>query len=352
MRDFHRLRRHLATAIFFAGTATAMADGPPGPPGPPSHPPLPSCPSGEFCAPAKTMKKYADKKSPVKLACPTAIKSEEHDRKDTPTGMPAMNAARFTFDEAETKAKQDAGDKTTCCYDWVIMCPGGRPLLDEDTPTTAPVQRGSSWAGARLRRKPDARLARVWLDDARLEHASVAAFARATIELMAVGAPADLIAAHQRAALDEIEHARLCFALGSAYAGEPVEPGPLPALAPRAPDLERLARDTFVEGCVGETISALAAARAARGAERGVWRRLATDEADHAALAWRTLAWLVSRGAGRGLHAIAAEMQARSAKPSRRRALPGRLSDAALAEVRADAFRHVILPTLASLVPA
>jgi hypothetical protein len=61
-----------------------------------------------------------------------------------------------------------------------------------------------------------------------LEHASVASFARFSLQLMAAGAPASLVEAAHRAALDEIEHARLTFRLASRYEGRALGPGPLP----------------------------------------------------------------------------------------------------------------------------
>ena len=73
-------------------------------------------------------------------------------------------------------------------------------------------------------------LARLWAESARGEHASVPAFSRLSLSLVALGAPAGLVEAALRAALDEIQHARLAFSLASTYAGEPVGPGPLPEL--------------------------------------------------------------------------------------------------------------------------
>ena len=78
-------------------------------------------------------------------------------------------------------------------------------------------------------------LARLWTESARGEHASVPAFCRLSLSLLALGAPARLVEAAHRAALEEIEHARLAFSLAGAYAGVPVGPGPLLELraAPR-----------------------------------------------------------------------------------------------------------------------
>ena len=51
-----------------------------------------------------------------------------------------------------------------------------------------------------------ARLGVAWLEIARMEHASIAAFARFALQLLAVGAPPDLILAGQRAMADETNH--------------------------------------------------------------------------------------------------------------------------------------------------
>ena len=49
--------------------------------------------------------------------------------------------------------------------------------------------------------------------------AEIASFARTSLDLLALGAPADLVAETHRAALDEIEHARIAYALASAFSG-------------------------------------------------------------------------------------------------------------------------------------
>jgi hypothetical protein len=67
-----------------------------------------------------------------------------------------------------------------------------------------------------------------WRENGKTEQASVAAFARLTLDLMALGAPPSLIAAANRDALDEIRHAELCFSLACALDGKRVGPGPFP----------------------------------------------------------------------------------------------------------------------------
>src|SRR6185436_5474545 len=71
-------------------------------------------------------------------------------------------------------------------------------------------------------------LARAWSEIGLMEHASVAAFARFTLQLLSVGAPAALVEQSQQALADELLHTRLCFSLASAYAGEALGPGRLP----------------------------------------------------------------------------------------------------------------------------
>src|SRR6202042_477762 len=122
------------------------------------------------------------------------------------------------------------------------------------------------------------------------------------VALLAAGAPADLVALAHSAALDEIQHARLCFALASAYAGEEIAPGPFPlgSEVRVGADLKSLAASTFAEGCVGETVAAVVAsaqlAQATDPAVRAALAEIAADEARHAELAWRTVAWAVQTG--------------------------------------------------------
>jgi hypothetical protein len=133
------------------------------------------------------------------------------------------------------------------------------------------------------------------------EHASIAAFARVTLDLLALGAPVDLLARTQQAALDEVEHARDAFRLASSFEGAPVGPGPLAAASPTGPtDLVGFARDTFIDGCLNETLStALAAARldaATHPQVRAVLEKVVADESRHAGLAWATVAWALRVG--------------------------------------------------------
>ncbi|MEC9181557.1 MAG: ferritin-like domain-containing protein, partial [Actinomycetota bacterium] len=107
-------------------------------------------------------------------------------------------------------------------------------------------------------------LAKYWLDVAALEHASVASFARFTLQLMGLGAPADLITEVQKAASDEVRHARLAYGVASAYAHEPLGPSALELEnVTVATDLEEAVRSLVEEACFGETLGAAEAQAAA-----------------------------------------------------------------------------------------
>jgi hypothetical protein len=100
-------------------------------------------------------------------------------------------------------------------------CVPGRPFLVDGALRTAPVAERSDWLAASA--WPDAELlspalreraGAFYAECAALEHASVASFARFTLGLLAVAAPAELVAESVRAMADEIEHARVTYDLG------------------------------------------------------------------------------------------------------------------------------------------
>jgi hypothetical protein len=146
-----------------------------------------------------------------------------------------------------------------------------------------------------------ARLAAHWARVGLMEHASIAAFARFTLHLLAVGAPPKLVLASQEAMGDEIEHARLAFAMASVYEGHDVGPSALPIEGSLDGfDVRSMVATLLREGCVGETLAAIEAFEAAEGARDPVVRaalaRIARDETRHAELAWRALGWLITTG--------------------------------------------------------
>lgn len=175
----------------------------------------------------------------------------------------------------------------------------GRPYLVDAVAVLAPATPRDDWHEHLAPTLPPARqrLAAAWTELARMEHASLAAFAGFTLHLLAVGAPAELLHAAQQALADELVHARLGFGLASAYAGEPVGPGPMPIAAAAPCELATLLVAVIREACVCETLSALEAREAALQATdpvvQRVWSRIAADEQRHAELGWRTAQWIV-----------------------------------------------------------
>jgi hypothetical protein len=205
-----------------------------------------------------------------------------------------------------------------------------------------------------------------------MEHASIAAFARFVLQLLALGAPPDLVADAQRAMADETRHAGLAFGLASAYAGADIGPGRLAASGClEAMDLRSIVTTTFVEGCIGETVAALEATEALdylRGSDQAVAAVLATiasDEARHAELAWRSLAWMVTafqqpaRDALEDALAGALAEATRHSRGANGQETPDRdsalldhgvLAESARAAIHGEALRSVVVPLAKALL--
>jgi hypothetical protein len=194
----------------------------------------------------------------------------------------------------------------------------GRPLRIRGRQLHPELREGSDWTrGAQpnpehLDTHTRATLEALWLHDAQKEHASVPAFSRISWLLAAVGAPAELLEWSHRAALEEIEHTRLCFALAAGYGGRSHSVEPMPELllgmeAGSAP-LVTLALESLGDGCQLEDFNADVAAACARVCRepvtRAVLERIAEEERSHAEFSWALLGWLLERDADRVRPAI------------------------------------------------
>lgn len=236
----------------------------------------------------------------------------------------------------------------------------------------APLEEGPGWAAPLpplegLDRETADRLAQDWATAAQAEHSSLASFHRFTLELLAFGAPPELIQGTHVAAADELRHARLCLTLASRYKGHPLRPGPLPlAGISYASTRAELALATFHEGVVGETLSTLLAEAALRRTRdpqvQKVLQVISSDEARHAALAWKTLQWCLETG-GEGvrdvLHRALTSLQVEGALAPSTAVGPepvfvahGRLSHAASQVVVDHGVQKVILPLLEAMLNA
>ena len=201
----------------------------------------------------------------------------------------------------------------SCCYMVQQFCGVGRPFSVEGRARTATTAERTDWVDefptASLAPALREELAAAWLRDALLEHASIAAFGRLSLELLALGAPSDLLRDTHRAALDEIRHAELCFGLYGRYAAAPKGPGPIDVGgALSAVSLQELAVRAVEEGCVGETLGALVVQEQHRAAVDPVVKRalseIADDEARHAELSWRIVRWAIEQGGPRVFEAV------------------------------------------------
>jgi hypothetical protein len=225
------------------------------------------------------------------------------------------------YDPSSAAAYTDAGGP--CCY--VIGLQGclGRPFIVDGKPRLASAQRraranASVEEGLSSDPRLRERLAENWTQNGLLEHASIASFARFSLQLLAVGAPVDLVRRAHEAAVDEVAHTELCFELASLYGAANVTAGPLPLGGDvmGSAELGDLTVAAFEEGCIGETLGALEAAVARTMATRpkikAILARIAEDESRHAELAWIFVRWAISTG-GSSVRAKLARAAARVA---------------------------------------
>lgn len=193
-----------------------------------------------------------------------------------------------------------------CCYVVNGDCAVGRPFCVDGRARVAAIASGLGWSEAprpelaTLDAITRAALADAWRRHGQSEHASVASFARFTAQLLALGAPARLIAAALHAGEDERRHALRCFGLANAYASAPNRPGALDVReCLSAVDPIAIAQSLASEGCVAETVSLMLLIAARDHAEdravRAVLSEMIEDERRHVLLAWDALAWLCGR---------------------------------------------------------
>jgi hypothetical protein len=177
-------------------------------------------------------------------------------------------------------------------------CAEGRPFRDGDgRAQAAAIWAISEGSGCDAVRAPEARR---WAKRAADEHASVPAFLQLAHELLSLDAPCDLIERALDAAEEEIGHAWAATGLASRFATRPLFTT-APSFSPRAPlerplALARLARESWLDGCLNEGFAAqiaLAEAGETRDPEEAaVSAVIAREEAGHAALAFDILRWL------------------------------------------------------------
>lgn len=139
-----------------------------------------------------------------------------------------------------------------------------------------------------------------WLQQAEGEHASVASFARHTLQLMSIGAPSELLVRSQSASIDEIKHAKMCYGLASIFLHQNMIPGIFDVEnSLESLEIKDIIKSVIHEGCIEETLAALEAHFRADVAEDSTVKatlvEIAHDETRHAKLAWDTIEWVTKK---------------------------------------------------------
>jgi hypothetical protein len=184
----------------------------------------------------------------------------------------------------------------------------GRPLRGR--------RRGQQSKPAGRAETAEARAANHWRRMAQEEFESIAAFAELALDLMAAGAPTELVTRSHQAALEEARHTQACLSIASGLDGDLVPlttPSRLLAVRRRprwrAALLVRLAVESYFDGWVGEASSARVLAQLAREARdpriRDALRQLAREEMGHARLGADIVRWCTHAGGPLVEHALA-----------------------------------------------
>jgi hypothetical protein len=237
--------------------------------------------------------------------------------------------------EDECRSSADCGG-SSCGYQGFRACDDavcGRPFLVENLARVAPLVSSDDWRETRpaphlahLTAQERESLARHWARMGQMEHASIAAFARFSLQLLSLGAPPDLVEACTRALADETAHTKLCFELASAYAGRALGPGKLDVDNSLAvTSLGDVVELVIAEGCFGETVAALEAREAADTAAdpviRAAYSQIARDEQRHAELAFQFIRWALEQDRAAVRDRIAIALHASEARPDVLRAV-------------------------------
>jgi hypothetical protein len=240
----------------------------------------------------------------------------------------------------------------------------GRPFIVEGKARLAALSAGSGWADAvdlAAESMSDAQrraLVHHYTDWALAEHASIASFARFALQLLALGAPSELVSRATVAMADETRHARFGFGLVRALSGSEMTVADLSFehAFDDGTTFESVLRSAVREGIVGETLAALEVRHAADLAEppglKAKLETIAEDEARHAELAFVFAAWVLARAPG--LACVLEDEMARWDPP----ALPtvrglgrwGILDQAERGAVRERGFAHTVAPLVRQLV--
>lgn len=265
-----------------------------------------------------------------------------------------------------------------CCYAMNVRrrrcIIKGRPYIVEGMVRTTACARREGWwdedvvmQWERLEALPEAvreQIAAKWATDGCHEHASIASFSSFLMDLLALGAPATLIAQATQAIADEIDHAARCFTIASAYAQMPLGPAELDTSSSTASrDIKQMLIAAIEEGCIGESCAAYEAQVAQLDTVHPYIREslhiIAVDETEHALLAWAFVDWVLSEYPE--LLPVARDAFMASAMATEPTWLVGEslvqshlrchgvLSEAATRNLRVHAYQEIVMPCAQAL---
>ena len=292
-------------------------------------------------------------------------------------GQPAQPKFSCGTDGQECAADSQCPEFQACiagnCESLMNIC--GRPFLVGGIQRQATAVRRNDWAQAisvsldGLDSGARNTLAEHYTNAGLMEHASIAAFARFVMDLLALGAPPHLLEAACGAVDDERVHAQICFGLASEYAGVRRGPGRINVEgALQSGGSGEVLETTFREMCIGETCAAMevaeSALRASEPTVRTALERIAADETRHATLGWKFVKWLLDGQSAadrkrslKRLRSLVAAEGRRRATAARTRPAPemddlvahGYLSDAVRSAVHTSAINDVVAPCVETL---
>jgi hypothetical protein len=146
-----------------------------------------------------------------------------------------------------------------------------------------------------------------WRQTGRTEYASVVAFLRLAMDLIAVGSPPNLVLDATNDALDEMRHAQNCFAIAQAFDGNTMRPAAFPVPAKgtrlfhgRLLSLCRIGISAIIDGALYESVSARTMAKMSKKCDdenlRQKLKEIAEDEFRHSAHGWDIANWCIVEG--------------------------------------------------------
>jgi hypothetical protein len=180
-----------------------------------------------------------------------------------------------------------------------------------------PIPWSQTTAGE-LTKAERARLAETWKRRGAAEYLAVSTFSVLAIDMVAAGAPADVLSHCVRSQLDEIRHAELAIRMVEIYGGKRIQPpsgmSNLPD-KPGADKLQQAAANTLLVSCVSETYATtvLTATRdlTTDPVALAVLTSIYSDEVMHARLGWSYVRYAIDKG-GQGVIDACAAMVPRA----------------------------------------